>query len=241
MKYTNVNIFLLLIFLSILSCEEKKRSAVDLSQFQLGAISVSRSFGGECRWGLIDYKNYKIVDLLVSNSFEAEKQKEYHYLTTSNIAYTYFNRVRKQLKSEDKIRVKISFKDGRFLTADYSVDLLNKVAKKIAIINELVSKIKRKEYDSVVSCLKDSVIYKFDSKKVISEMKSSDLKFGDIMESFKMSGFYVKKNKVSGLQLIHFSGYLTRKIRSHQFSIELELNTDNLEVYFIDYRWYKFT
>ena len=241
-----VIIFLLCIstFISCKKHREGHRDSGVLSNFidatdnELNGVDAILDFyGGECKYGLgasasnIEGKK-KYFELEMSKSESIEKKLNKVHLPSSNIAYLFFKHLKEEKKNYDEIHVILISKNGTKEEFNFSIELLEKVEKRLTLANKTINLIKDKKYEELKSLMNNEIV-PFDKDQLISQLEKIEPQFGNIKE-FLFFGFKVVPYK--GVNLLHLSGAIIRDKKNSEFSIDIDFDSSKDELYQLQYK-----
>lgn len=239
---------LIIIVFLITSCGKKREGEQKtglLSNFMnitdnedAGIKEILAFYGGYCKYAVgasastKDGKK-KYFELEMSQSDVLEENANRIEMPASNIAYLFYKNLKEEKSNYDEIHAVIIFKDGTEKTFEYSTDKLELVQNRMDLANKTVDLLTNKDYDNLKLLLNNELV-NYDKDELISNLIKFEPQFGDIKE-FRPFGFRVNKNK-NGMSILHISGALIREVQNSEFSVDIDLNSENEEIYLLQYK-----
>ncbi|SDR65908.1 hypothetical protein [Christiangramia echinicola] len=238
---------LILLLITILSCknadensDKSQSSLIEVSENEQNGIdNVLNYYGGELAYKFgyslsTDKGKEKYFELQLDKSNVIEKWRNNPDLIGSNIAYLFYKNLDEEEQNEyDIIRANLTFNDGQQNKFTYSTETLNKVDKKMTFVNEIIDEIQSGEFQKIEPYLNNELV-KYDKDELISRLEAVDPNFGELKE-FRPLGFKIAKQK-NGIEILHISGAVIRTKANHEFSVDLDLNSDEKEIYQLQYK-----
>jgi hypothetical protein len=204
-----------------------------------GIKEIINYYGGKCKYGISytiaeNANKIKCFKLELSQSPLAQRYSKIPEMVASNVAFFFYKNLKGEKNKYDAIQSAIILDDGKEYSFTYSIDQLEIVNKRTSLFNKINNLIKEKDYKAINSLLNDSTLIKYDKAALISNMSKIDSSFGDV-KSFNMAGFRFS-NLDKGRQILHLCGIIVRKKENNEFSIDIDPNSDNDEIFFLQYR-----
>lgn len=206
-----------------------------------GVKDILGFFGGECRYSIgvsasSSEGNGKFFELELSKCEAIEQWKDDPQIPSSNMAYRFFSQLKEERKNYNEIRSVLIFKDGKKTEAKYSVKELQLVSNRMNVVKKIVNLIKEKKFDAIKPMLNDSSVFHYNKNTLIKNIENADPEFGNITEEgYRFWGYRINTTN-TGMQLLHISLVLIRDKQSSTFSVDLDLNGTNNEVYLLNYK-----
>lgn len=240
----------LLGFIILISCVQKRdneKKPTLISNFvsisdneDKGIKEVLGYYGGECEYSIgtsVSTKagKKKYFELEVRKSDIIDNFTNIAELPASNIAYSFYQNLEDEKTKYDEIHTVLVFRNGDKNTFKYSTIQLELVVQQMKLVDKIIDILRSKDYESLMLYINNTDVYEFDKNKLIAGLEKYDSKFGDIKE-FKPFGFKIT-NLNNDKNLLHITGVLIRGIQNTEFSIDLDLNSDNEEIYNIQYKY----
>ena len=234
----------------LFSCAERRGGEIKTGLFSnflqitdnedKGVKEVLDFYGGYCKYSIGTSASSKdgtakYFELELSKSDLVEQQGlEYAKLTASNTAYLFYKNLKDESSNYNEIHVVLKFEDGQEHKFEYTTSQLALVEKRLPLAYKVVETIKLQDFNALLPLLNDSSLYEYDKNALISRLAEVGSQFGNITDGLTHIGFVVYKAK-DGRDILYIAGIVTRDIQSHEFSLELDLNSDVEEVFMIDY------
>jgi hypothetical protein len=202
-----------------------------------GIKEVLWFYGGECEYS-IGYSNSsednggKFFQIELRKSDAIEKGAKVSQMHASNIAFRFFKNLTNERKNYKEIRVALVFNDGQKQTFKYFSNELERVEKKLTVVNLVVNLI---NYDSLGTLLSDNSMFTYNKNELLSNLEKVDSSFGNITEGFRLFGFRNDLMK-NGIQILHFSGAIIRDKQSNEFSIDIDWSENSNKLYRLQYK-----
>ncbi|NQY31005.1 MAG: hypothetical protein HRT69_16255 [Flavobacteriaceae bacterium] len=198
--------------------------------------SVLEYYGGIChRSKGFNSKNGKTTtyfELKMSKSEAIEGQMNKVHLPSSNVAYIFYKNLKEEKKNYNSIHVILTSKDNTEQEFIFPITLLERVEKRMSLANKTITLLKEKQYEQLNSMMNNEII-PFDKEQLIPRLKKIEPEFGNIKE-FLFFGFKVVPYKSKNL--LHLSGVIIRDKKDHQFSIDIDFDSDKNEIYQLQYK-----
>lgn len=204
-----------------------------------GVKEILDFYGGNCEYSLgasasTETGKKKYFELKLTKSELIEKLASKVELPASNVAYLFYKKLKVERKKYDEIHVLIGFKDGDEMLFKYATHDLEKIDRRIGFINKIVELIKNKDFESLRPFLSTD-LFKYSKDELISGINKVDSQFGNVTDGFLTYGFKIRKLD-NGKQILHQSGVVLRDVQNHEFSVDINLNSDKEEIYLLQYK-----
>jgi len=238
----NKVIIFILFISTFISCKEHREghrssgvlsNLFDVTDNELNGVDAILDFyGGECKYGIgasasnIEGKK-KYFELEMSKSESIDKRLNKVHLPSSNIAYLFFKNLKQEKKNYDEIHVTLISKENVKQEFIFSIELLERVEKRMSLAHRTVDLLKEKKYEDLKSMMNNDLI-PFDKEQLIPRLQKIEPEFGNIKE-FLFFGFKVVPYK--GKNLLHLSGAIMRDKTNNEFSIDIDFDSDKNELY----------
>jgi hypothetical protein len=235
---------------SLFSCVKKKdgeQKTSTLSNFltisdneDKGVKAVISAYGGYCEYLLglsanSDKKKGKYFKLKLSKSDIVETYKTHPEILTSGIAYLFYSNLIEEKTAYTDIHSQLIFADGKELTYEYPVSILEKVHQKMNLIDSIVQLMRTKKISKLNPILDNQSIFKYNKDELISSLEKVGANFGNI-QAFIIHGYKINKLE-NGMELLHVLGVLKRDNRNNEFRVDMDLNSKSNQVFMIDYKF----
>ena len=236
MKFPLLFIVLFSLFLS--ACKPNLLSITDNED--KGIKEVIGFYGGQCEYGVekkvsTDKGSETKFWLKFSKSAFIDSIEKMAELPCSNIAYLFYKNLGKEKSNYTGIQSEIIFGDGESLKLDYTISQLEKVKSKIKLVDKIVALIKNKDFKSIKNYLApDTTMFKYDREMLLVNLQKAEPDFGNAKE-FIPYGFKFSKTS-DGKEVLHISGAIKRDKLSNYFSVNLDPDTLQDEIYTLDYQ-----
>ncbi len=102
----------------------------------------------------------------------------------------------------------------------------------MSLNDKTVSLLKEKKFEEISSMLNNELI-PFDKEELVPRLIELEPQFGNIKE-YRFFGFMIVPFK--GKEVLHLSGALLREKQNHEFSIDIDFNSENDELYQLQYK-----
>ncbi|WGH75752.1 hypothetical protein P8625_00900 [Tenacibaculum tangerinum] len=203
-----------------------------------GVKEILEFYGGQCKYAIgvsastKDGKK-KYFELEMSKSGILEDNANRIEMPASNIAYLFYRNLKEEKENYDEIHSIIVFEDGTKKTFEYSTETLELVDERMSLVNHTVDLLTKKDYESL-KLLLNTELFEFDKNEFLTNIKKFEPQLGKIKE-FRPFGFRIREAK-NGINLLHVSGALIRKIQNNEFSVDMDLNSGKQELYLLQYK-----
>lgn len=224
--------FLILIMGVLISCNDTlvtdlEKQAVDsVLDFYGGICYRSKGFSSE-NTDVTTYFELKMVD---SERIQGQMDKD--HLPSSNVAYLFYKNLKEEKENYDEIHVILVSEDKSEQQYIFPVALLERVEKRMMVIEETIEMIKNKRFESLHSILNNELV-PFEKEELITNLKKVEPQFG-VIEEFQFFGFKVIPYK--GKDILHLAGAVIRDKQNTEFSIDIDFNSDKNELYQLQYK-----
>ena len=180
-----------------------------------------------------DSPQNRFFEVTLSDSETIDKLADQASLPASNMAWLMYKNMGTEVNNYDEIHSALVFGDGKKVTTKFPVSDLKIVAKKMVLLNKIVSIIKSRRYGDLRPYINDKELFDYDKEEIIKKLIDLDDDFGTV-SSFSPFGF--KRNKtIDGKSILHISGHIIRAKMNNEFSIAVDMNSDKEEVLFLQY------
>jgi hypothetical protein len=202
-----------------------------------GIKEIIAFYGGQCEYGF--EKNVSGSEtnfwLKFSKSAAVDKLAKTPELPGSNIAYLFYKNLDKEKNNYNQIQTELVFSDGHSQKFSYPVAQLEKVKEKIRLIGKVVALIKDQNFTVLKNYLKvDTALFNYDKDLILSNLQKAESEFGNIKQ-FIPYGFTFSKAD-NGKEILHVAGLIQRDQQSNYFSVNLDPNTSQDEIYSLNYK-----
>ena len=221
------NLIIILISLAFVSCndslvtEREKEAVQSVLDFYGGVCHRSKGINSE------NGNNSTYFQLKMTNSEIIESDLEHLDLTSSHIAYLFYNNLKDEKSNYDEVQVVIVLNDNSEYEYNFPVTTLERVNQRMTVMNKTVTLLKNQDYESLKSMLNIDLI-PVDKEQLIPRLKEVEPQLGKVLE-FQFFGFMIVPYKE--LEVLHLSGALIREKQNHEFSIDVDYNSDKVELY----------
>jgi hypothetical protein len=210
-----------------------------------GIKEILAFYGGKCEYGYetkaekgkdtekifwIKLSNSNELDTLIGTpGFEAIEE-----LSGANIAYLFYKNIGNEKYNYTSIKtILVSKKIGQTEYL-YSIAELDKVNRKMPLVNKIVDFIIQKQFAELGKKFTiDKQIIDINIDTMITKLQDAESIFGNA-SGFVLDGFrFITSN--SGKRVLIFSGYILRDKQNNLFSIAVDPDTFNETIYNLDY------
>jgi hypothetical protein len=204
-----------------------------------GIKEIIAFYGGQCEYGIqkevyTDKDNETNFWLKFSKSASVDSLEKAADLPGSNIAYIFYKNLDKEKNDYNNIQSELLFDNGQSMKFSYSISQLEKVKTKIQLVDKVVALIKSQKFNEIKSYLKvDTTLFKYNKDQLISNLQQAEPEFGNAKE-FIPYGFKFSKAD-NGKEILHISGLIVRDKKSNLFSVNLDPNSLQDDIYTLDY------
>lgn len=207
-----------------------------------GIKNVLAFYGGQCEYGIqkiysTDIGKQTNFWLKLSKSGYVDSSAKFAELPASNIAYIFFKNLEIEKKTYTQIQSELIFSDESSMKFSYTISDLEIVKSKIKIVDKIVSLIKNKEFENIKNYLNvDTSVFAYNKDLLINSIQKaeSESEFGNAME-FVPYGFKFSRLN-NGKEILHITGVIKREKQDHYFSVNLDPNSLQDEIYSLDYQ-----
>lgn len=206
-----------------------------------GVKEILDFYGGYCKYAIgasasTETGKKKYFELELSKSDVIEEKAKVAQMPASNIAYLFYKNLNKEERENyDEIHTVLIFADGEKMTFEYPREQLELVDQRIKVVNKVVGLIKEKNFEALRLMLNDTALVTYDKNELITNLAKVDPQFGNVTEGFRPFGFRINKVK-DGTDLLHISGAIIRDKQSNEFSVDLDLNGKDDNIYVLQYK-----
>ena len=202
-----------------------------------GVKEILDFYGGQCKYAVgvsasTEDGKKKYFELEMSESDAIEERLDKPKLPSSNIAYIFYKNLKEEKKNYDAIHVVLISKDNSKQQFEYPISTLEQVEKRMGLNDKTVSLLKEKKFEEISSMLNNELI-PFDKEELVPRLIELEPQFGNIKE-YRFFGFMIVPFK--GKEILHLSGALLREKQNHEFSIDIDFNSENDELYQLQYK-----
>ncbi|AXT59204.1 hypothetical protein D1816_02190 [Aquimarina sp. AD10] len=202
-----------------------------------GIEEILNFYGGRCEYSIgvsasTSDGTKKYFEIEMSQSDEIEKRLDKPILPSSNIAYIFYKNLKEEKKNYDAIHVILVSKNNVEQEFKYPVSTLEKVEQRISLNDKTVNLLKEKKFENLKTMLNNELI-PFDKNELVPRLIKLEPQFGDIKE-YRFFGFMIAPYK--GKDILHLSGALLREKQNHEFSIDVDFNSNRDELYQLQYK-----
>ena len=202
-----------------------------------GVEEILNFYGGYCEYSIgisastKDGKK-KYFELKMSESEAIEERLDKPKLPSSNIAYIFYKNLKEEKKNYDAIHVVLISKDNSKLEFEYPISTLEHVERRMNLNDKTVNLLREKKFAELSSMMNNELI-PFDKEELVPRLIELEPQLGNIKE-YRFFGFMIVPFK--GKDILHLSGSLLRENQNHEFSIDIDFNSDNDELYQLQYK-----
>jgi hypothetical protein len=236
MKNISMLISILPLFI-LFSCKQ-----LSISENEKKAISeISDLYGGACTYSIninssTKYGKRAFFEIEISNSDFFNENTMWTEMHAANFAYIFFTHTKKDERKYNSIKSTITYIDGRKVSFEYSPDTLDIVNKKMSFVYKIIDILKSKDYKKLSYLLRSGFLLPTSEKvKFMNYIKSADSTFGTI-QTFTPTGFRFNSIR-NGNQFLHISGNVKRRNQDTQFSVDINPDSAEDELYLLDYNY----
>lgn len=238
---------LIICVLLLTSCEKKtegEQKTGILSNFisitdneDAGVKEILKFYGGQCKYAIgasasSKDGNKKYFELEMSQSDAIEGQMNKVHLPSSNVAFLFFKNLKEEKSNYDAIHVVLILKDNSKQEFIFPITELEKVEKRMSVAEKTVSLLKEKKFEELREMLNNEIV-PFDKNELIPSLKEIEPQFGNIVE-FRLYGFKIVP--IKGKEILHISGAIMRDTQNNEFSVDIDLNSDKMELFQLQYK-----
>ncbi len=204
-----------------------------------GIKEILEFYGGYCKYAIgasasTDDGKKKYFEIEMSKSEIIEKYSKIAEMPASNIAYLFYRNLKEERSNYDEIHTVIVFNDESKTEFEFAKEDLALVDRKMSIVNKTVALLKAKDFEGIKAFLNpDTTIVDYDKDELIANLTKIDPQFGQIKE-FVPYGFRFNQLK-DGRQILHVSGVLSREKQNHEFSVDIDPNSNKDEIILMQY------
>jgi len=206
-----------------------------------GVKEILDFYGGYCKYAIgasasTETGKKKYFELELSKSDVIEEKAKVSQMAASNIAYIFYKNLSTEERDNyDEIHTVLIFADGEKMTFEFPTKQLELVDQRMKVVNKVVGLIKEKNFEALRPILNDTALISYDKNELITNLKSVDTQFGNVTEGFTPFGFRINKVK-DGTDVLHISGAIIRDKQSNEFSVDLDLNGKDYNIYVLQYK-----
>lgn len=103
------------------------------------------------------------------------------------------------------------------------------------VVNKIVGLIKDKNFKALRPMLNNTALLTYDKNELITNLSKVDPQFGNVTEGFRPFGFRINQTKDS-TDVLHIFGAIIRDKQSNEFSVDLDLNGKDDNIYVLQYK-----
>ncbi|WP_282088921.1 hypothetical protein [Aquimarina algiphila] len=202
-----------------------------------GVDEILDFYGGYCKYSIgfsastKDGKK-KYFELEMSQSDAIDERLDNVHLPSSNVAYIFYKNLKEEKKNYNEIHVSLISKDNNKREFSFPISVLEQVEKRMIVLDKTINLLKDKEFEKIKEMLNNELV-PFDKEKLIPRLKEIEPQLGSIQE-FLFYGFKVANHKEK--KILHLSGGLLRDKQNNEFSIDIDFDSDNSELYQLQYK-----
>jgi len=206
-----------------------------------GVKEVLDFYGGYCKYAVgasasTETGKQKYFELELSKSDVIEEKAKVAQMPASNIAYLFYKNLNKdESENYDEIQSVLIFADGKKMTFKFPTKQLELVKQRIKVVDKVVRLIKDKNFEALKPLLNDQALVSYDKNELVTNLTKVDPQFGNVTEGFRPFGFRINKAK-DGTDVLHISGAIIRDKQSNEFSVDLDLNGKDDNIYVLQYK-----
>ena len=202
-----------------------------------GVKEILAFYGGQCKYAIgvsasTKDGNKKYFELEMSQSESIEGQMNKVHLPSSNVAYLFFKNLKEEKNNYNAIHVVLISKDNSKQEFKFPTSELEKVEKRMAVAEKTVNILKEKKFEELKEMLNNEIV-PFDKEELIPRLKEVEPQFGNIIE-FRPYGFKIVP--IKGKDILHISGAIMRDKQNNEFSVDVDLNSDKMELFQLQYK-----
>lgn len=205
-----------------------------------GVQEILGFFGGECRYSIganssTKEGTTKFFELEVNKSIVIDKQLEKAQMSSSNIAYLFYKNLKEERNNYHEIHIVLIPSKGGKRTFIYTTKQLERVEKRMMVVEEIINNLRNKNYDIIKSMLNNPGLSNHNKDDIIEQTKNFESQYGIITKGFLLFGFMIQKSD-NGREILYISGVIIREKEGNPFSVYLDLNIDANEIILYDYK-----
>jgi len=206
-----------------------------------GVKEVLDFYGGYCKYAVgasasTETGKQKYFELELSKSDVIEEKAKVAQMPASNIAYLFYKNLNKdESENYDEIHSVLIFADGEKMTFKFPTKQLELVKQRMKVVDKVVRLIKDKNFEALKPLLNDQALVSYDKNELVTNLTKVDPQFGNVTEGFRPFGFRINKAK-DGTDVLHISGAIIRDKQSNEFSVDLDLNGKDDNIYVLQYK-----
>ncbi|WP_394751254.1 hypothetical protein [Spongiimicrobium salis] len=202
-----------------------------------GVKEILDFYGGRCKYAIgasasTKEGKKKYFELEMSQSKAIEERLDKPELPSSNIAYIFYKSLKEEKNNYDAIHVVLISKNNSKQEFKYPISTLEQVEHRMSLNDKTVTLLKEKKFEELHNILNNELV-PFDKEELVPRLIELEPQFGDIKE-YRFFGFMIVPYK--GKDMLHLSGALLREKQNHEFSIDVDFNSDKNELYQIQYK-----
>lgn len=250
MKYLEL-LILIVLTLTITSCGNRHEGEIKPTLLSKalsitdnedkGVKEILSFYGGYCKYSKgvsastgTGKKKYFELELSKSNAIEEDAKVA--KMPASNIAYLFYKNLNKEERENyDEIHTVLIFSNGEKMNFEYPSDQLELVDQRMKVVYKVVELIKEKNFEGLRPMLNDTAFFSYDKNELITNLTKVDSQFGNVTEGFLPFGFRINKAK-DETDILHISGAIIRDKQNNEFSIDLDLNGKDNNIYVLQYK-----
>lgn len=242
-------LFLLCSTLILTSCGDGKKLEISESHAQEtlvissseeeGIKEILEIYAGKCTYGVGSLETEKenasaYFQLEVTESDAVDDFVKTPELPASNIAYLFYKNLSEKDKSQySEIHTVLHPWGGNKARYRYPAEQLERVEQRMDVVKKVVESLKSHRIMDIRPMLNND-LFGYDKDALIKEIETTEPQLGNISE-FLTYGYTISITD-TGQEILHVSGALIRDIENNGFSIDLDLNSDEEEILFLQYR-----
>lgn len=204
-----------------------------------GIKDLLNYFDGYCEHGIgkrtstSDGETY-YYSLEFSESQSLEDAKNLNVNITSLFAYIFFRNLKEEREKYNEIIIGVKYRDGSVSDEIFPFSELEIVEEKMKDVENIVEIIKNKEFNVIRPMLKDTTTIPYSVDNLINGIENVDTDLG-LVKGFNILGYnFYSTNKSN--KILHIYGTVERSIKTHNLSIDFDINSPKGEVLMISYK-----
>ena len=223
----------------LFSCNTNNNAGTLTANEDKGIKEIIGFYGGQCEYGFQKQigteGNGTNFWIKFSKSADIDSLESIAEMPGSNIAYIFYKDLDKEKTKYRQIETELVFGDGRSKKYVYDTAQLEKVKQKIQLVNKIVALIDSKNYSDLrKSLVADTNIARYDKEQFIASVRQIEDSASKI-KTFVPYGFRFSKID-NNREMLHISGLIAREKNSNYFSVDLDPNSLQDEIYFLNYK-----
>ncbi|MDJ1485915.1 hypothetical protein QNI16_35870 [Cytophagaceae bacterium YF14B1] len=237
-------LFLLIFFYFCFACNDRKNGSlggiIKLSADEDSAIHlVANTLGGECQPSVgVSTEiagNHKFFEIELSKSPFIDKYRDKPHLVASATAHIFYSRLTEQKNTYGEIRSVLLTGNGEKITYKFPVEQLQLVEQKFSVLDSVVSRIEKKQWQSLQLQLQDSPLLPIPSDELVKNLSNAENQLGRITK-LKHFGFEFEQINSVG-QVLHLHAIVNRDKQGTEFKLDLNPAPADNQLYLINYHF----